>query len=79
MTSRISHVSPSAQSLNRRTLPVELKNSFAEALTAIQEVSDYKEQALPKMKETILMFSDMADEGQKVVDKIEMGNNDLLE
>ena len=59
--------------------PDILKNSFAEALAAIQEVSDYKEQALPKMKETILMFSDMADEGQKVVDKIEMGNNDLLE
>ncbi len=59
--------------------PEILKNSFAEALAAIQEVSDYKEQALPKMKETILMFSDMADEGQKVVDKIEMGSKDLIE
>ena len=31
------------------------------------------------MKETIELFSGMADEGQKVVDKIETGNNDLLE
>lgn len=58
--------------------PEILKSSFAEALAAIEEVSTYKEQALPKMKETINMFSDMADEGQKVVNKIEMGNNDLL-
>ena len=53
--------------------------SFAEALAAIEEVSAYKENALPKMKETIQMFSNMADEGQKVVEKIETGNKDLIE
>lgn len=66
------------QSAETMISPDVLKNSFAEALAAIQEVSIYKEQALPKMKETIVMFSDMADEGQKVVDKIEMGNSDLI-
>ena len=59
--------------------PEILQRSFVEALAAIEEVSNYKEQALPKMKETIQMFSDMADEGQKVVDKIETGNKDLIE
>ena len=59
--------------------PEVLKASFAEAIQAIEDVSTYKEQALPKMKETIELFSGMADEGQKVVDKIETGNNDLLE
>ena len=59
--------------------PEVLQNSFAEALAAIEEVSAYKEQALPKMTETIQMFSNMADEGQKVVDKIETGNKDLIE
>jgi uncharacterized protein YaaN involved in tellurite resistance len=59
--------------------PEILQNSFAEALAAIEEVSTYKEQALPKMKETIQMFSNMADEGQKVVNKIETGNKDLIE
>ncbi|WP_405304069.1 toxic anion resistance protein [Methanobrevibacter sp.] len=59
--------------------PDVLKASFAEALSAIEDVSTYKEQALPKMKETILMFSDMAHEGQKVVEKIETKNTDALE
>lgn len=31
------------------------------------------------MKATIDLFSDMAQEGQKVVDKIEIGNNNILE
>ena len=58
--------------------PEVLKASFSEALQAIEDVNNYKEEALPKMKETIEMFSDMADEGQKVVDKIET-KNDLIE
>ena len=58
--------------------PDVLKASFTEALQAIEDVSVYKEQALPKMKETIVMFSDMADEGQKVVERIET-DNDLIE
>ena len=59
--------------------PDVLKAAFAEALQAIEDVSTYKVQALPQMKETINMFSDMADEGQKVVEKIETTNNNLLE
>ena len=31
------------------------------------------------MKETIDMFSDMANDGQKVVDKIETNNRNLME
>ena len=59
--------------------PEVLKASFLEALSAIEDVSTYKEQALPKMKETINMFSDMAQDGQKVVEKIETKNNNLIE
>jgi uncharacterized protein YaaN involved in tellurite resistance len=59
--------------------PEVLKASFAEALQAIEDVSTYKEQALPKMKETIDLFSGMAEDGQKVVDKIETSNNSLIE
>ena len=58
--------------------PEVLKRSFDEALQAIEDVSVYKEQALPKMKETIVLFNDMADEGQKVVEKLET-KNDLIE
>jgi uncharacterized protein YaaN involved in tellurite resistance len=59
--------------------PEVLKAAFAEALQAIEDVSTYKVQALPQMKETINMFSDMADEGQRVVEKIETTNNNVLE
>ena len=58
--------------------PDVLKASFAEAIQAIQDVSTYKEQALPQMKQTIDMFSDMAQDGQKVIAKIETGNDNLL-
>ena len=59
--------------------PDVLKASFAEALQAIEDVSTYKVQALPQMKETIEMFSDMAQDGQRVVEKIETSNADLIE
>ena len=59
--------------------PDVLKASFNEALQAIQDVSNYKIQALPQMKETIDMFSEMADNGQKVVEKIETNNSKLLD
>lgn len=57
--------------------PEVLKAAFAEAIQAINDVSTYKVQALPQMKETINLFSEMANEGQKVVDKIETSNNAL--
>ena len=59
--------------------PDVLKASFNEALQAIEDVSNYKIQALPQMKETIDLFSDMANDGQKVVEKIENNNNNLIE
>ncbi len=59
--------------------PEILQNSFNEAIQAIEEVSTYKQESLPRMKETIMMFSNMADEGEKVVKKIETGNKDLIE
>ena len=67
------------QSAETMISPEVLKSSFAEAIQAIEDVSSYKQQALPKMKETIDAFSEMATEGQKVVDKLETSNNNILE
>ena len=67
------------QSADTMISPEVLKAAFSEALQAINDVNQYKVQALPQMKETINMFSDMADEGQKVVEKIEIGNKNILE
>lgn len=58
--------------------PEVLKTSFAEAIQAIEDVSNYKKQALPQMKETIVLFTDLANEGQKVVEKIETDNDHKL-
>ena len=59
------------QSMETMISPEVLKASFAEALAAIQDVSNYKNQALPQMQQTINTFNEMAIEGQRVVDKIE--------
>ncbi|MBQ2962843.1 toxic anion resistance protein [Methanobrevibacter sp.] len=63
------------QSMETMISPEVLKASFADALAAIEDVSNYKNQALPEMQKTIATFSEMAEEGQKVIDKIEVGNN----
>jgi len=57
--------------------PEVLKTSFADAIAAIEDVSKYKEEALPKMQETINLFYEMAQEGQKISDKIEIEGVDL--
>ena len=59
------------QSAETMISPEVLKASFEEALAAIEDVSNYKNQALPKMQQQITAFSEMAEEGQRVVDKIE--------
>jgi uncharacterized protein YaaN involved in tellurite resistance len=48
-----------------------LKRSFADALQAIEDISTYRENALPQMQQTIDQFREMADEGQVVVDRLE--------
>ena len=59
--------------------PEILKNSFKEAIAAVEDVSTYKQEALPKMKETIKMFNDMAIDGQRVVNKIETSETASIE
>jgi uncharacterized protein YaaN involved in tellurite resistance len=65
------------QSMETMISPEVLKTSFAEALGAIEDISKYKQQALPKMQENIMIFHEMAIEGQKAVDKIETADNGL--
>ena len=50
--------------------PEVLQTSFNEALAAIEDISNFKQEALPKMQETINTFSNIAIEGQKAIDKI---------
>lgn len=54
--------------------PEVLQESFNEALAAIEDLSNYKVEALDQMKQTINTFSEMAIEGDKIVQKIETKN-----
>jgi uncharacterized protein YaaN involved in tellurite resistance len=74
-TSRMLHEQGSEiQKASMETMisPEVLKISFNDDMAAIEDVSKYKEQVLPKMQESINLFYEMAQEGQKVVDKIEI-------
>ncbi|MDR2624426.1 MAG: toxic anion resistance protein [Methanobrevibacter sp.] len=51
--------------------PEVLKQAFSEALQALQDIQKYKLEALPKMQQQINTFELMADEGQKIVNRLE--------
>ena len=48
-----------------------LKESFAETIQALEDISNYKQEALPRIKQTIAEFQAIADEGQKHIDRLE--------
>ncbi len=51
-----------------------LKESYANLIAAIEEISTYKQQALPVMKQTIETFRQMAEEGEAQIKKLEKGS-----
>lgn len=51
-----------------------LKQSFADVLSAMEQISVYKQQALPKMRETISQFKQLADTGEEAILRLEKGN-----
>jgi len=48
-----------------------LKASFADTLQALEDISTYRQAALPRIKQTIADFQAIAEEGQKYIDQIE--------
>lgn len=48
-----------------------LKEAFANTIDALDDISTYKQAALPRIKQTIADFQSIADEGQKHVDRLE--------
>ncbi|NMO95059.1 toxic anion resistance protein [Paenibacillus lemnae] len=51
-----------------------LKTAFSEVIEAMDSISTYKQEALPKMRETIHQFRDMAEIGEKQIRRLEKGN-----
>lgn len=50
-----------------------LKEAFQQTLEALHSISQYKQKALPQMKETIAQFGELAREGEAVLQKMENG------
>ena len=48
-----------------------LKASFADTIQALEDISTYKQAALPRIKQTVEEFQQIAEEGQKYIDRLE--------
>lgn len=48
-----------------------LKQSFADCISALDDISNYKQEALPQMRNTIEEFRQIAEEGEKQLQRIE--------
>ena len=51
-----------------------LKTAFQDVMDALDEISIFKQQALPAMQITITEFRELADKGEAAIQKIEKGN-----
>jgi len=61
------------QSLEASISVDTLKSAFADVLSALESISTYKQDALPKMRDTISQFRELADEGEKQIVRLEKG------
>ena len=48
-----------------------LKEAFKDTMDALDAISNYKEEALPRMKEMIMEFNDLAEKGEERIRKLE--------
>ena len=51
-----------------------LKTSFADVMSAMDAISTYKQEALPRMKETIEQFKELVSKGEQKITTMEKGN-----
>ncbi len=61
------------QSEEANISPETLTAAFNDALAALDAISTYKQEALPRMKNTIAQFQTLAEEGEKRIRKLEEG------
>jgi uncharacterized protein YaaN involved in tellurite resistance len=62
------------QSIEANISVETLKTAFADALSALDAISAYKQEALPKMKETINQFKELAEKGEQQIQKLKKGS-----
>ncbi|TFE19485.1 toxic anion resistance protein [Cohnella luojiensis] len=62
------------QSLETSISVDTLKQAFTDVLSALDSISTYKQEALPKMRETINQFRELAEDGEKRIQRLEKGH-----
>lgn len=50
-----------------------LKQAFTDVLAALDSISSYKQEALPRMRETIHQFQELAETGEEQIQRLEKG------
>lgn len=65
------------QSMETNISVETLKTAFADVISAMDAISTYKQEALPKMKETIAQFKELAAQGEEQIQRLEKGNSNL--
>jgi uncharacterized protein YaaN involved in tellurite resistance len=51
-----------------------LKTAFADVMAALDSISTYKQEALPRMRETINQFKELAEKGEQQIQQLEKGH-----
>ncbi|UVI33226.1 toxic anion resistance protein [Paenibacillus spongiae] len=62
------------QSLETSISVETLKEAFTDVLSALDSISTYKQEALPRMRETITQFRELADVGEQQILRLEKGH-----
>lgn len=62
------------QSLEASISVDTLKEAFTDVLSALDSISTYKQEALPNMRDTINQFRELADVGEKQIQRLEKGH-----
>ena len=62
------------QATSTAVSPETLKKAFEDTFEALDDISNYRRQALPQMAETIQTFREMADEGENRLQQMEEGD-----
>ncbi|MHA7965253.1 toxic anion resistance protein [Paenibacillus sp. CAU 1782] len=61
------------QSLESSISVDTLKQAFTDVLSAFESISTYKQEALPRMRDTIIQFRELADTGEAQILRLEKG------
>lgn len=62
------------QSLEANISVDTLKTAFADVMWAMDSISTYKQEALPRMRETIQQFKELAEKGEQQIQQLEKGH-----